>query len=513
MGKSEEFDISYGLYEKKDLYSLIRKNSLYVILERLIVPIINIVITIYIIRKLAITDYGIYNILFALMGYISLFSSFGLPNIFKRYIPEFFERNQISNLRYLVIKGLILRLLFSSILILIVLIFSRQLESLFHLEQGLKYLAIFAIAIIFSLQTNLLNITLTSAFHHKKCFIGQISYAMFRGVVIYTLLKIGKGLVGLLIAESLAFVFLFVIQSFFYKRLISNYPKDEKADFPLKRVIRFGGFDFFNEMGAKVLSKSTDYFVISAFLSPVSVGLYAFADRIMRHISHILPHFFFMNLIQPAFYAKYTQSDDSEILNRAFYFLVKINSFFVIPLFVGIVLLGDKLIFYVFDPKYMQAFPILIVIATFGALDAFLYPIGLVVRSIERVEINLYSKIFAIYNLILDIIVVKPFGIMGVAIVTSTAFLFKNIFSFILTRRHTPLNICWHSLIKVIVNAIIMGITLFLLESYIKNVLSFVLVIITGIIIYSTMSYFNKVFSEQERKIINKILPKPIFIF
>jgi len=350
-------------------------------------------------------------------------------------------------------------------------------------------------------------------FRHKRYVISQVSFVLFRAGIIYYFIKTGKGLIGLLISESVSYIFLFVLLRIFYQKSIVKNPEEKKVDFPKKRIIRFGSFDFFNEMGAQILNKSTDYFVISAFLNPAAVGLYAFANRIIKQISHILPQSLFMNLIQPAFFTRYTQNNDSRTLNRSFNFLIKINTFFVMPLFVGIAVLGDKLIFLVFDAKYIEAHPLLIIFAAFLVINAFQFPLGLVVRSIERVEINLYSKIFAIYNLILDIIVVRPFGIIGIAIVTSTAVLFKNIFIFIFTRRHTYLNICWHSIIKIGINSFIMGSLLFLLEPRIKNVYSFFITVIIGIIIYFIISYLNKVFNEDERKTINMILPKPIFVF
>jgi len=498
-----------------ELYSLIKKNSFYVILNRSLVPIFNFFITIYIIRKLTVNNYGIYNILFAIMGYISLFSSFGLPNIFRRYIPEFYEKKQISNIKYIVKKGSIFRFIFSFSFIVIMIIFSKQIENLFKLEEASKYLAIFSITVVFTLQANLFTIALNSMFQQKKCLIANISFTIFRAGNIYLVLKMQRGLIGLIIADAISCVFLFVLVNIFLKKSMNEVPaiRVSKNDFPLKRIARFGTFDFFNEMGSQVLNKSTDYFIVSAFLNPSAVGLYAFADRLIKQLSKALPMSFFRDLIYPIFFTKYTQNNDFKSLNWLFNFLTKISTFFAIPLFIWILILGDKIIIYIFDLKYIDALPVLIIFASLVALNAFLYPIGLVVKSIERVEINLYSKIFAIYNLILDIIVVKRFGIIGIAVVTSTALLFKDIFIFKLARRYVLLNICWSAIIKISINSLIMGTWLFTLEFLIKDFYSFILISLGGLIIYFIVSYFNRVFNTAERKTINKILPKPIFVF
>ena len=53
---------------------------------------------------------------------------------------------------------------------------------------------------------------------------------------------------------------------------------------------------------------------------------------------------------------------------------------------------------------------------------------GLVAQLRERVDIILFSKIFAGYNLIMDIILIKYFGIWGAVLATGSAVLGKNFF-------------------------------------------------------------------------------------
>jgi len=52
------------------------------------------------------------------------------------------------------------------------------------------------------------------------------------------------------------------------------------------------------------------------------------------------------------------------------------------------------------------------------------------VQLFEKVNIVLYSKIFALYNIIADIFFIKMFGLLGAALATGTAILFKNLYIF-----------------------------------------------------------------------------------
>lgn len=513
MGKSEEYNIKSDPGQKKDLYSLIRKNSLYVLLERSVVPIINFLVTVYIIRKLSVDEFGIYNILFAVMGYISLFSSVGLVGVFRRFIPEFYQKGQIANLKKLVEKGLLWRFVVCGGIILIILFFSEAIGNLFKFGTALQYLAIFSIGIIFYLESGLLITTITSVFHHKLYVTAQIIYVIFRAGFIYYLLATKKGLVGLLIAESISFGLLFILQFFYYRKFLSLHYIRQKAELPLRRLLRFGGFSYFNEMGAQILSVSTDYFIISAFLGPAAVGIYAFANRIMILISHVLPQSMFMSIIRPAFFSKYVQDNDPVQMNKMFNFLMKMIAFFLFPILTGIFILGDKLIIYVFDPKYLGSLNVLWIVAAFTALNSFINPVGLVLESKEKVQIIFFSKIFAIYNLIFDFLVVKTYGVIGIAIVTGSAVLFKNIFMYLFAKKYTNLTIEFKSFGIIVANSLFMGLLIYPFRTQIKNITSLILITIIGALIYFLTSYVNKAFSKKEREIMNKILPKPVFIF
>ena len=141
------------------------------------------------------------------------------------------------------------------------------------------------------------------------------------------------------------------------------------------------------------------------------------------------------------------------------------------------------------------------------------FPIGLVLQSIEKVQILLYSKIFAIYNLVADLLLINSYGVIGIALATGSAVLFKNIFCYLFARKYTGLIADFKGLAIIFINSLLMGFLLFPVRSMVVDIPSFILITLLGIVIYFALAYLNKAFSDQERNVINKILPKRIFIF
>jgi O-antigen/teichoic acid export membrane protein len=196
-----------------------------------------------------------------------------------------------------------------------------------------------------------------------------------------------------------------------------------------------------------------------------------------------------------------------------FSFLVKIITFFSIPLVVAIIILGDKMILYVFDPKYLSSLRVLWIVAAFTALNFLFEPIGLILQSIEKVEILFYSKIFTIYNLVTSLLWVEPYGIMGVAVSTGSAILFKNLFCYYFAKRYVRLRLDIKGLATIAVNALVMGAAIALLRPWAKSLITFILVCIIGLGVYLAMAFVNKAFLKSESDYINKVLPKPVFVF
>ena len=499
--------------QEVDLYSLVRKNSPYVALERTLVPIINFLITVYIIRVLTVDDYGIYKLLLAVLSYVALLSSLGTQGIFRRFIPEFFQKKELPKLKALVEKGLLLRMVVCIGIVVVIIVFAKPIGNLFKFQRAMEYFAIFSVSIIFNLAGAMLANVLISVFRHKQYLVAQIIYVLFRGGILYILLSRGMGLMGLLIAESASYALLFVMSLVIYRKFLHVHSVKERAKLPLRRLLKFGGFTYFNEAGAQLLSVSTDYLIISAFLGPLAVGIYGFANRVMVLAARILPQSMFVNIIRPAFYMKYIQNEDADQTNRMFNFLTKMIAFFAVPLVLGIVVLGDKLILHVFDPKYMQSLNVLWIVAAFHSFNYFMDPIAIVLESKEKVQVLLYSKIFAIYNLVGNLLVVKPYGVMGIAVVTGTSIMFKNLFCYFYARKVADIKLEYKGLFIVTVNALIMTVVILLLRSQVHSLLTFVLVVLAGGGVYLAASYLNKAFTSTERKILNRVLPRPFFVF
>lgn len=497
-----------------DLHTSIRNSSIWIIIRLIISLTVGAFVTVFIIRNLSVKDYGVYTVLYSMIAYVSVIASFGIPSVFQRFIPEALQKKEYSLIKILVFRGLMLRILLSAVTVCVILLFHGLIGRLFKIEGFLGYFSIFAWGIVLYLEAVLLANVLHSLFLHKYSVIASTIYTIFRGISVFVLLNFGWGIKGVLLAEVAAWaVWSFLQYFFYYINFAQPHTSSEKSQVPLWRFFRYGGLSSLNELGSSVLGTSTDFFVITAFLGPGAVAFYAFADRIIKMFVSCMPHVFLIDVIRPAFFTKYAESGNKQHLADMFNLLIKIGAFCVFPLAAGIFVLGDKMISIVFKPEYLDALPVLWIMIIFTAINIFANPTGLVLQSLEQVQINLYSKIFAIYNLIAELLVIQKYGVIGVVLVTCSATLMKNIFLYYYAKKYTGLIIDWLGLMKITINASLMAIFIYPMRSFINNLASLALVACIGIIVYFFVAWCNKSFKEQERKWLNRLLPKPIFVF
>lgn len=112
-----------------------------------------------------------------------------------------------------------------------------------------------------------------------------------------------------------------------------------------------------------------------------------------------------------------------------------------VPLFFSIWVMAPEFISLFFGAKYQPYKNILVIVLGFKVLGSFTIPIGFMAQLNERSGIILISKIFIIYNLISAFVLIPIFGIIGAAVATGTANLFKDLFIWWFVKKMTRFKI------------------------------------------------------------------------
>ena len=433
--------------DKQSKTKVLIKNTLWVYMAKGVTQIIALVSSILVIRQLDVEIFGTFNFL---LGSILVFNILGISpfvDILNRYIPELITGKQKSKLDKITFFAFGASILITLALIVIMFFFKQPIGKFFNIDKFSVYIIEFAVYIFFMLFRSLSQSVLTSLLLHKQSSLLLIQNSVVRSVLYLIFLK-KLDVNFLLYIESMCALLYFIPGFIIYQRYLRKIQtgkvvmKDLSLNQPVtqKRIVKYGVLSFLNQIGAAIVGKTSDYYIISAMSNLQNVGLYGFAFKLYDMMYKFLPVNEFMTVLRPIFFQKFTENYSKKSINDTYNFIVK----FMIPVFglpfFYILFFGKPIINFVFDPKYINAYTVTCIVLFTNVLTAVFFPQDLVIQLKERVDIALKSKIVVIFSIIGGIFGMKYFGIIGVASATLLGQFVKNMYMYYILSKDTGID-------------------------------------------------------------------------
>ena len=468
---------------------------------------ILLLINVLLVRVLSEHSYGVYNLFYSVIALTGMFVSFGLPNVLQRYIPEYYAKNEFMRANRLYRMSSSIRL-FSNIIVMgLILIFWDKTAIYLKIEPYKYAFMFFVLIILLHLQRQLLEICLEAYFLQKYRHSVSIIFVLIRAVGYASAILMGKDLWYILVIDLFAYMVAFSALEILYMKKIpkmrgnfSRFDKNEK-----RRLFRYAAYSNFNDAGIGLLGVNSDFFFIAAYLDPISVGAYAFCNKLISICQRFSPLNYLLDVIRPFFFSL-GHISESQNVKEYFQMMLKFNYLFYFPMFSFVSIFGQEIIKVIFGGKFIEYSSVLVLVFFFSFVNSFGLPVGLVSQLKERVDIILYSKIFALYNIIMDIILIYSFGIWGAVLATGSAVFGKNFFVWYFVKKEADFRGTSPFFITISVYWLcVSSIALILKYTGLNHLFIFVI----GIILFITAfigQFLMKPFSEFEILAIKEIL-------
>ncbi|HEC93682.1 MAG TPA: polysaccharide biosynthesis protein [Candidatus Atribacteria bacterium] len=484
---------------------------------RIIQVVFGFFITVFIVRELSVEDYGLYNFIFSIIMLAQLATSFGLVPIIQRYLPEYKEKKNNYVLKKIALLAVFIRFVAVFAFVVCLLFANNLIINTFKLSNTFKLiLPLVSLITLFTLESQILgDAILIALFENKYWGISRSLYNILKFVLFFIVLKLGYGIIGIVWAWLIVEVMLFILFLIRVWKTVFYLPikKEEILPLPLKRFFRFGLPLWFSNIFYLFRDKVTDIFILSYFLGQEEVGLYSFAFGIPLTIMSFSPGNILRPITTPALIRKYTKDKNKENLLYYFQFMNRLIFFTVIPSSLILVILSDEIIKYIFNPLYLKISGLFILSIVFLAIIQFSYAYRSILYSLEKSKIMFMESWTAIYNLIMDIILIPRLGILGAILATGSAGLMLLPYYYLALKKEVKLMYPWKSFVIFSLNAIPFCVTLLFLRNFIHNIFSLVVVLMIGLIIYLLFSYFNRGFEEKDRDLINRGVGRKLWVF
>lgn len=469
-------------------------------LAKVVTSLASFVATVVFSRVLGADPLGVYYPFVALLGILSLPTNFGLSRAVTKRISEGKERSQYFG------AGILMRFL-------LLVLFSVPVylsQDLIANYLGANVAGILLIALWFRVGSGFSMAILNGELRVGETALIRVIQPLTWLTVGYALLSVGYGIEGIIYSHILGTVVMFATATW----KISIYPAVPQRSH-IRSLFDFSKYTFVNSIGGLIYSWM-DVLIITTFVSlelgvtRAEIGAYENAWRVsllVTFVSRSITQVLFPQISK--WHTENKKDKIEKVLAEAFVPALVV----VTPALVGVVLLSDEILTYLFGSEFAVAAPALIILVGLRFFEVIDGVYGRVLDAFDRPDLTMIATIFAVTtNLILNITLVYALGITGAAIGTAAAVLVGTVINVYYMRNFITINIPVNKLAWSVVSSVIMGIALrlILIEFGVHSLIDLLLSVSMGAVLYVVVLLLYKPVRESMWELTEPLVPEII---
>lgn len=405
-------------------------NSLMYLISSIITQIINLILIPIYTRNMTSAEFGQYNLVSSLQGFLSIFITLAVFSGLCRFFNEVQDKNKLKNtaLNFSIIWGIICCFLFAFLLkgIIADVAFKGDKLGPYYVE----YIIInSSILCLISIYTNYYSML----YKAKKVCIINISQILLTLCFTYYYLALVKyGILGVYRAQLFSFIIVFLT---IFALDIKNY-KFVLCISDLKKMLSYGLGLVPGQISSWILTLIDRYF-IKGMINLTAVAVYSMGYKIGMLIQPVFltP---FASSFTPFKFSTYKEHNGKYRIKKMFKFF-NFTGWFII---LGLSVYADTAIRLLSTKEYSEAYKLVAVIAFsyyLWGLSEF-YLLGLLIEN-KMLTNSLIVSISAAFNILFNFLLIPHFGIYGAAMATCGAYLISNILYYLIGRKYYNLGI------------------------------------------------------------------------
>jgi O-antigen/teichoic acid export membrane protein len=438
------------------------KGSFHLLWGLVVSTVISAIATIFIARLLGSDLYGLYGIAMISPSLIGVFRDWGINSAMVRYTAQFRSEDRASEVRSILVSGIIFEIALGMALSAISFALSGYLATnVFHRAEITSLIQIASISILAGGLINSATAAFTGIEKMELNSFMLICQSVIKTAIMITLVVVGLGTSGAVIGYTVAMVIAGLIGLALvwtqYKNLpnLGNFKLEIEAY--TKSMLTYG---VPLSLSSIISSFQGQYY---AFLLPIfyvadntAIGNFGIANTFV-----VLIGFFatpITTMLFPAF-SKLNAQKDKETLLNVYQFSIKYASLFVVPVSTLVMCLAEPAVSTLFGETYSTAPLFLALLAisylftAFGSLS-----MGNFIISQEKTTFYLYLFLLqAVIGLPLGYILIMQFGVLGLIVTSTITQIPITIIMLYWIRKHYQLTVDWHSSAKILLSSAIAG--------------------------------------------------------
>jgi O-antigen/teichoic acid export membrane protein len=256
--------------------------------------------------------------------------------------------------------------------------------------------------------------------------------------------------------------------------------------------------------------------LLSSLAGPVVTAAYGFAHSLVDMVRRYLPVQLLLGMVRPLIIASYAKEMNVErplfLTNLVF----KLNVFLIAPMFAVSIAFGGPLMELIHRGKYPDAYAILIPFLVILVLQTLHMVLSMLAMSLEHGGLILRGTVIAISGIVIAAVLIPSMGAWGAVIgaaVSEVTFCAMVAGAITMTYRRAAVSWRGHLriwLLAACTAAFAWGATAGLpMEGYLRAIIGSAMAAIA----YFSLALWWRPFSREQRDTLNRVLPRPVFVW
>jgi O-antigen/teichoic acid export membrane protein len=478
-------------------------SALYLALQGLISSILGIIYFAFIARLLLeVSDLGKIVSISIFSDLLVTLTTLSISSAITKYFSESIGKGDKEEAYGIIANGFKFLLLSSILSSIICIIFAKQISLVFlKNSEDFFYFWLLSIHIFFIILSQVFTSVIYATQMFKEYFIIYTLSNSTKTFVSIILLKIGFGVIGVIIAWITSSFLLLVVSIIFSKNLL----KIRKGYFPFKTMLKYS-VPIYGSSIISYFQSTIDKYILLLLIDPEALGLYAPAVTAMAYVAG------FSGYITSAIFPKISElfgKKDLITMSKSLKEASRYSSIIYIPLAFGLAAVAIPTIDLFAGSRYLEGgLPLMIL-----ALTSIILPInntlGIYFASIGNTKVFFISSLFSlIMESILSLMIIPKLSIIGAALSRGLSVFFSFIVFLIYLDNKKIID--WKTFSKISFVSLLMSIVVYCLTLIIYSKYFLPIYIMIGGIIYIILILKFRIINKNDIELILSLFPEKI---
>lgn len=484
---------------------------------RVLVGLAGVVLLLLTIRRLSPNDLGSYVSLVALQEIVSLSSSVGLFGFVQRYMPEYRIHGSRRQLAVAIGFSLVGRVITLALACGVLYLVAGELTAFLGLPVQTDMFRLYLLVILLEGSGRFIDHVFEALLMQGATQIANLVRSLVKlgGLLVlvggweWTLNDI---IVWDVYASSVALV---VASVALWAGVRAQPDVLQRGEFDHSTMVRFAAYNYAALLGYQIYGFDTLKLLVSKLIGVAETAAYGLSQSVTDVLRRYLPANLLLGMIRPLIIASYSHTRNMDRPLFLANLVLKLNVFLIAPALAVFIALGDPLLELIGKGRYPQAYGYVLAFMVLLVVQTLHLMLSVLAMTAERNELVMKGTWFAITGAVVAVTTIPTLGAWG-----ALAAAFVSEFAFCLVVSRGLRNVCemhvllWREFdILAAIFAVTVLVGVLVAMTLPKGMIA--LFIGTPLVVGSffVMAQIWKPFTVAESTLINKLLPKPFFIW